>query len=72
MAYNMIILYFRLLYFHVSNSALFFAYNFSTLILHGCSLDIIIIIIIIFFLFIYLFFFLGGGGNCSQPCLQQA
>ena len=38
MPYN-IILYFRLPYFHVSNSALFSTYYFSTLILYRCSLD---------------------------------
>ena len=36
---TMVILYFRLPYFHVSNSALFFTSYFSTLILHRQSLD---------------------------------
>ena len=39
MPYNMMLLYFRLPYFHVSNSALFSTYYFRTLILHRRSLD---------------------------------
>ena len=39
MPHDMMILCFRLPYFHVSNSALFFTHYFSTLILHRRSLD---------------------------------